>query len=132
MTFAYDGGAQPEPRAVDGSAVDSSAVSGTHGPAKFRWRTGFRVAVLLGLLSLLLGGWFWWDVGASRPHVVPLRAAGKGKDIPVQVRENPAPPQREDRRQIPHPERRSLSTWRGPSTGRALWNCHKAAGSTRR
>ncbi|CAN7389884.1 helix-hairpin-helix domain-containing protein [Arthrobacter sp. LjRoot14] len=88
VTFAYDGGAQPEPRAVDGSAVDSSAVSGTHGPAKFRWRTGFRVAVLLGLLSLLLGGWFWWDVGASRPHVVPLsdvsstEGSGQGEGHP--------------------------------------------------
>ncbi|ABK03625.1 competence protein ComEA helix-hairpin-helix repeat protein [Arthrobacter sp. FB24] len=71
-SFTYDGGAQPEPGAVGGSAADSSAVSGTHAPAKFRWRSGFRVAVLLGLLSLLLGGWFWWDVAASRPHVVPL------------------------------------------------------------
>ncbi|KIS27149.1 hypothetical protein TV39_11485 [Arthrobacter sp. SPG23] len=66
-TFTYDGGPRPEPHVVDGPAG-----GGTPGPAKVRWRTGLRVAVLLGLLSLLLGGWFWWDVAASRPHVVPL------------------------------------------------------------
>lgn len=31
-----------------------------------------RVAVLLGVLGLLLGGWFWWDVAASSPQVTPL------------------------------------------------------------
>lgn len=65
--FTYDGGARPA-----SGAIGPSADAGTPGPSKFRWRTGLRVAVLLGLLSLLLGGWFWWDVAASRPHVVPL------------------------------------------------------------
>jgi competence protein ComEA len=27
---------------------------------------------VLGFLSLLLGGWFWWDVAVSRPQVLPL------------------------------------------------------------
>lgn len=65
--FTYDGGAQPAP-----GGIDASAGQGTLAPAKFRWRTGLRVAVVLGILSLLLGGWFWWDVAVSRPHVVPL------------------------------------------------------------
>ena len=28
--------------------------------------------MLLGIVSLLLGGWFWWDVASSRGQVVPL------------------------------------------------------------
>lgn len=28
--------------------------------------------MLLGMLSLLLSGWFWWDVAANSPEVVPL------------------------------------------------------------
>jgi competence protein ComEA len=30
------------------------------------------VAVLLGVLALLLAGWFWWDVAVSTPQVTPL------------------------------------------------------------
>lgn len=66
-TFTYDGGAQPDPDTADGSAGGRAS-----GPANFRWRTGIRVAVLLGIVSLLLGGWFWWDVASSRAQVVPL------------------------------------------------------------
>jgi competence protein ComEA len=35
-----------------------------------------RVAVLVGVLGLLLGGWFWWDVAASTPKVTPLSDVG--------------------------------------------------------
>lgn len=65
--FTYDGGARPGP-----GGIDASAGQGALAPAKLRWRTGLRVAVVLGILSLLLGGWFWWDVAVSRPRVVPL------------------------------------------------------------
>ncbi|MDR6505836.1 ComEA family DNA-binding protein [Arthrobacter oryzae] len=64
--FRYDGGAQPS----QASALPSDG--GAHGPSRFRWRTGLRVAVLLGVLCLFLGCWFWWDVAASSPHVAPL------------------------------------------------------------
>lgn len=67
LPFRYDGGAQPIRE-----QADSLSGGGSHGPTRFRWRTGSRVAVMLGLLSLVLGGWFWWDVAASSPHVVPL------------------------------------------------------------
>ncbi|WP_082506871.1 helix-hairpin-helix domain-containing protein [Arthrobacter sp. Leaf337] len=66
-TFTYDGGAQ---RDLD--TPDASVGGRASGPAKFRWRTGIRIAVLLGIVSLLLGGWFWWDVASSRGQVVPL------------------------------------------------------------
>jgi len=66
-TFTYDGGARPDP-----DAADAAAGGGGAGLANFRWRTGIRVAVLLGIVSLLLGGWFWWDVAGSRAQVVPL------------------------------------------------------------
>lgn len=65
--FRYDGGAQPardEVGAPSGSAAP--------GPSRFRWRTGVRVAIVVGVLGLLLGGWFWWDVAAGSPQVTPL------------------------------------------------------------
>lgn len=63
----YDGGAPG-----DSDPGASPATGGASASARFRWRTGLRVAVLMGLLSLLLGGWFWWDVVASSPQVTPL------------------------------------------------------------
>jgi competence protein ComEA len=65
--FNYNGGAQG-----DSGGGASPATGGKSAPAKFRWRTGLRVAVLVGLLCLLLGGWYWWDVAASSPGVTPL------------------------------------------------------------
>ncbi|MBT2594949.1 helix-hairpin-helix domain-containing protein [Arthrobacter sp. ISL-72] len=77
--FMYDGGSKYDGGPNDdgaaqraGGSAEAFAGGGMHGPTKLRWRTGVRVAVLLGMLSLLLGGWFWWDVASSRPHVVPL------------------------------------------------------------
>jgi competence protein ComEA len=76
--FRYDGGAQPS---REEAALPSGG--GAHRPSRFRWRTGLRVAVLLGVLCLLLGCWFWWEVAASSPHVVPLSevssAAARGQ-----------------------------------------------------
>jgi competence protein ComEA len=42
--------------------------------ARLRWRLGIRAAVLLGVLSLLAGGWFWWRVATAGPEVMPLSA----------------------------------------------------------
>ncbi len=43
-------------------------------PARVRWRLGLRAAVLLGVLSLVAGGWFWWRVATAVPEVAPLSA----------------------------------------------------------
>lgn len=66
-SFRYDGGARPA-RDEDGSPSGGAAP----GPSRFRWRTGVRVAMVVGVLGLLLGGWFWWDVAAGSPQVTPL------------------------------------------------------------
>ena len=42
--------------------------------ARLRWRLGLRAAVLLGVLSLVAGGWFWWRVATAVPEVAPLSA----------------------------------------------------------
>jgi competence protein ComEA len=76
--FTYDSGALPvqdgdtHPDAFDGG--------GSQVPSRFRWRTGLRVAVLLGLVSLLLGGWFWWDVATGSPRIVPLSDVSSSED----------------------------------------------------
>jgi competence protein ComEA len=68
QAFTYDGGTP----AQGAGPPRGGSRGGANAPSRFRWRTGLRVAVLLGLVSVLLGGWFWWDVAASRPTVVPL------------------------------------------------------------
>jgi competence protein ComEA len=39
---------------------------------RLRGRIGLRAAVLLGVLAVALGGWFWWQVAAGTPEVMPL------------------------------------------------------------
>lgn len=41
----------------------------------FRSRTGFRAAVLVGVLAALLSGLFWWQVATGTPEAVPLGEA---------------------------------------------------------
>ncbi len=63
--FSYGGGTgtAPAPGPADGA-----------GDARLRWRLGIRAAVLLGVVSLLAGGWFWWRVATTGPEVMPLSA----------------------------------------------------------
>lgn len=91
--FRYDGGARPAPE-----GGDSPSGAATHGPSRFRWRTGVRAAIVVGILGLLLGGWFWWDVAAGRPEVTPLSdvRSTEGSARPDEGRspsgEGPGPP----------------------------------------
>ncbi|MDQ0678271.1 competence protein ComEA [Arthrobacter pascens] len=52
---------------------------GTHRMGQaLRWRLGLRVAVLLGIIAVLAGAWFWWQVSEGRPEVLPLDAISPG------------------------------------------------------
>ena len=53
----------PDPEPADGTTE-----------ARLRWRLGIRAAVLLAVVSLLAGGWFWWRVATTGPEVMPLSA----------------------------------------------------------
>ena len=53
------------------AATDGAAATGMPA-ARFRWRTGRRAAALLAVMSVLLGGWFWWQAADSAPRVQPL------------------------------------------------------------
>lgn len=58
-----------------GGLLELPAAPGPHDlprSARLRSRTGFRAAVLLGVLAVLLGGWFWWHTATSSPEVLPL------------------------------------------------------------
>lgn len=70
--FEYDGGTDvPGEGAAAGAADGSqSSTSGT-GPA-LRWRVSLRVALLIAALAVLGGTWFWAQVAAGQPDVVPL------------------------------------------------------------
>lgn len=49
-----------------GEAADVAA------PAVLRWRMGRGVVVLLAVISVLLGGWFWWQAADGAPRAQPL------------------------------------------------------------
>ncbi|WP_426995867.1 helix-hairpin-helix domain-containing protein [Pseudarthrobacter sp. N5] len=61
-----------------GTALDASHGGGntpaaaTTAGAGLRWRLGLRAAVLMGIVSLLLGCWFWWQVSTAHTEVIPL------------------------------------------------------------
>lgn len=57
----------------DGPPGDSRASEAT-AETRVRWRLGLRAAVLLGIVSLVAGGWFWWQIAAAEPEVLPLSA----------------------------------------------------------
>lgn len=52
----------------------ASHVPGRRGPF-LRWRLGLKAALLVGAVALLCGAWFWWQVSAGRPEVLPLSEA---------------------------------------------------------
>ncbi|WP_432244611.1 ComEA family DNA-binding protein [Arthrobacter sp. G.S.26] len=51
--------------------------------ARLRWRLGLRLAVLLGVLSLLAGAWFWWLAAAGQPGILPLGAESAAGPSPA-------------------------------------------------
>jgi competence protein ComEA len=50
------------------------------GPA-LRWRVGQRLAVLLGVLSVAAGAWFWWQAASGRPEILPLSGTSPGSPV---------------------------------------------------
>ncbi|MGY4542075.1 competence protein ComEA [Arthrobacter sp. UYNi723] len=70
--FEYDGGTHLSgDDAASGAADESAAATGRTGPA-LRWRVGPRVALLIAALAVLGGAWFWSQVAAGQPEVMPL------------------------------------------------------------
>lgn len=57
-----------------GSGTDD----GTGGVPSLRWRVGLRVALLLGVLAVAAGAWFWWQAGEAAPEVLPLNGVSSG------------------------------------------------------
>ncbi|CCQ46008.1 competence ComEA helix-hairpin-helix repeat region domain protein [Pseudarthrobacter siccitolerans] len=67
--FEYRGGQDPDGGANRGG-IDSAPLHDV-GPA-IRWRLGLRLAVLLGILAVAAGAWFWWQAASGRPEILPL------------------------------------------------------------
>ncbi|MDT0195930.1 helix-hairpin-helix domain-containing protein [Arthrobacter sp. AB6] len=73
-------GASPHsPPAGSRQDVDPAATTAV-GPA-LRWRLGPRLALLLGILSVAAGAWFWWQTGSGRPETLPLSGISPGSPV---------------------------------------------------
>lgn len=79
--FEYRGGQDPD------GGVDSALLHDV-GPG-LRWRLGLRLALLLGILAVAAGAWFWWQAASGRPEILPLSGvspettAGTGENGPA-------------------------------------------------
>ena len=81
--FEYDGGAHvPGDDAASGAADESPAGTGRTEPA-LRWRVGLRVALLIAALAVLGGAWFWSQVAAGQPEVMPLSDISAQGSLPA-------------------------------------------------
>ncbi|MET1086767.1 MAG: ComEA family DNA-binding protein [Arthrobacter sp.] len=69
--FEFQGVQDPDGDHPAGTAGAAAAGSRDVGRA-IRWRLGLRLAVLLGLLAVLAGAWFWWQAASGRPQILPL------------------------------------------------------------
>jgi competence protein ComEA len=89
QAFEYGAEVPAHGDARAGAVAEDLAGSGTAGPA-LRWRLGLPVALLLAALAVLAGAWFWVQVAAGQPQVVPLSdvlsqegtSSGAGGDRP--------------------------------------------------
>ena len=90
LLLGDDGGPSFEYRGTDGGEKGSRALTG-EGPAKapvdvgpaVRWRLSFRLGVLLGVLAVAAGAWFWWQAESGRPEVLPLSGVSPGTADPT-------------------------------------------------
>jgi competence protein ComEA len=82
--FQYDGGTAGGGQEAGYEASGQSGLPGTAGmgPA-LRWRLGLRVALFIGVVAVLAGAWFWWQVAAGRPDVVPLSDVTQSERAPT-------------------------------------------------
>ena len=77
--FEYDGGTDVPADASASGAADESPT----GPA-LRWRVGRRVALLIAAFAVLGGAWFWSQVAAGQPEVIPLSDIAAQGSLPAE------------------------------------------------
>jgi len=65
----------PRPDSRPGGDAEPAGV----GPV-LRWRLGARAAILLGVLALAAGVFFWWQTASGRPEVLPLAGAASTEE----------------------------------------------------
>jgi competence protein ComEA len=87
--FEYDGGTHQESAdpAPDAGGPDAAG-TGRIGPA-LRWRVGLPVALLIAVLAVLGGAWFWSQVVTGQPQVLPLSDVSAQESGPAADAETP-------------------------------------------
>jgi competence protein ComEA len=86
--FEYTSGAHGSADALPESVVQDGPGTGAMGPA-LRWRVGLPVALLITALAVLGGAWFWIQVAAGQPQVVPLSEVSPRPSGPAGDAETP-------------------------------------------
>ncbi|MDQ0923290.1 competence protein ComEA [Pseudarthrobacter sp. W1I19] len=72
--FEYRG--TPGPDAGADTVGGGSHTQARDAGLAIRWRLGLRLAVLLGILAVAGGAWFWWQAASGRPEILPLSGVG--------------------------------------------------------
>jgi len=71
---------------IPGRTLSGGEIAATEsvdvGPA-LRWRLSFRLGVLLGILAVAAGAWFWWQAASGRPEILPLSGVSPGTTAPA-------------------------------------------------
>lgn len=84
-SFEYRGpgtaGEEKPGRALPGDEI-AATESVDVGPV-IRWRLSFRLGVLLGILAVAAGAWFWWQAASGRPEILPLSGVSPGTTAPA-------------------------------------------------
>lgn len=103
---------------ADTERLPGSAADPWH--VRLRWRVGIRAALLVAVLAVCAGAWFWWQAAAGRPEVLPLgdvRSEGFADDSPRAGEATGLPNEVDSAREDAGAEGRIEGTADGPADG---------------
>lgn len=88
QVFEYDGGAHPRGGADPNADGPDPPGAVPVGPS-LRWRVSLPVALFIAVVAVLGGAWFWMQVAAGQPEVLPLSEVSAQESSTADAEETP-------------------------------------------